>query len=350
MCGTRKVHQVRGIRPGVIQARRLACFCIGCIEGGPCTNLETVGDWMKEHHLDEQVSQPKQRKPPKRGQPVQKKHSQKNKKRKKDSKKKNAPMKRKVLIKKRRTKDTSMPHKNLKAVAQSCTVWHGSTSHQSAEAPGFSASSITQHQDSQTFSPYYQLTIADLGKVLIDGASLELLPTDMDIRNLYPVHVAGDGNCLARCASLFAYGNEDRYMDIKTLMTEEMRSNQGYYVITYSRYVMYSPHFAPGMRLQNKGDILKVYKREVNAAARDGAYCLRNVPSGCLSHCPPETSQVCVSRLWSSCCQGALQHYTPASDRPVCWTTSGNNVDAHSRQKKLDPSNGPQTILCHYYQ
>ena len=45
--GTRKLHSVRGITPGVIQTRSLGCVCSYCItgEGGECSSLPYVGAW-----------------------------------------------------------------------------------------------------------------------------------------------------------------------------------------------------------------------------------------------------------------------------------------------------------------
>lgn len=51
--GTHKIHQVRGISPGVIQARRCACFCVGCVVGSECHETGSIdSEWMPEHSLN----------------------------------------------------------------------------------------------------------------------------------------------------------------------------------------------------------------------------------------------------------------------------------------------------------
>ncbi|XP_052214888.1 uncharacterized protein LOC127833585 [Dreissena polymorpha] len=48
--GTRKVHSIRGISPGVVHTRTLGCACSYCItgEGDVCNNMEYVGEWSEE--------------------------------------------------------------------------------------------------------------------------------------------------------------------------------------------------------------------------------------------------------------------------------------------------------------
>lgn len=47
--GTRSLHSVKGVEPGIVKARELSCFCTTCIEGGEeaCENQMYVGDWTR---------------------------------------------------------------------------------------------------------------------------------------------------------------------------------------------------------------------------------------------------------------------------------------------------------------
>lgn len=44
--GTRLLHAVKGIEPGVIGCRLLSCFCPGCEEDGPCDNDRYTLPWQ----------------------------------------------------------------------------------------------------------------------------------------------------------------------------------------------------------------------------------------------------------------------------------------------------------------
>ncbi|MES9905398.1 MAG: hypothetical protein ABW168_22320 [Sedimenticola sp.] len=45
--GTRQVHSVKGIEPGVIAVRKLSCFCEECIANGLCENSSYVEAWIQ---------------------------------------------------------------------------------------------------------------------------------------------------------------------------------------------------------------------------------------------------------------------------------------------------------------
>ena len=50
--GTQKLHQVRPMRPGVVQGRPFACYCDGCLKGQNCENSDTINrSWGREHAL-----------------------------------------------------------------------------------------------------------------------------------------------------------------------------------------------------------------------------------------------------------------------------------------------------------
>lgn len=52
--GTRKLHCVKGVRPGVIDVREFSClckFCIGLQSEGPCDAVEYTDSWKREDLL-----------------------------------------------------------------------------------------------------------------------------------------------------------------------------------------------------------------------------------------------------------------------------------------------------------
>uniref|UniRef100_A0A8W8LLN3 Uncharacterized protein n=1 Tax=Magallana gigas TaxID=29159 RepID=A0A8W8LLN3_MAGGI len=52
-------------------------------------------------------------------------------------------------------------------------------------------------------------------KRTVDKASMSLVPNDDGLENLFPCLIYGDGKCLPRCGSLFAYGTENKHLDIR---------------------------------------------------------------------------------------------------------------------------------------
>ena len=51
-------------------------------------------------------------------------------------------------------------------------------------------------------------------KRTIDKLSLSLVPDDNYLQDLFPGLIYGDGTCLPRCGSLFAYGTEENHIEI----------------------------------------------------------------------------------------------------------------------------------------
>ena len=114
------------------------------------------------------------------------------------------------------------------------------------------------------------LTIVGLKKE-IDGQSMKLLPTDVEA-GLYPVNIIADGNCLSRCTSLFAYGDESHYKEMKLRLYQEMFIHEEFYTTVYCNLAMYSQHFTQGMKLQSDRDLHSLCKKELKSAEKEGAY------------------------------------------------------------------------------
>ena len=56
--------------------------------------------------------------------------------------------------------------------------------------------------------------------VKLDTSSLDLYPDDVEPK--IPVGIYGDGNCLPRCASSLAFGNEDEFVEMRVWIVIEM--------------------------------------------------------------------------------------------------------------------------------
>ena len=47
--GTRKLHAISSLqKPGSVLKRNLSCFCVGCLEGGECSNATHVDPWLQD--------------------------------------------------------------------------------------------------------------------------------------------------------------------------------------------------------------------------------------------------------------------------------------------------------------
>lgn len=63
----------------------------------------------------------------------------------------------------------------------------------------------------------------------LDYASLSLYPEDAP-KDMVPVHIGSDGNCLPRCGSLFMFGTEDGHTEVRVRTQVELACNEDYYL------------------------------------------------------------------------------------------------------------------------
>ena len=59
----------------------------------------------------------------------------------------------------------------------------------------------------------------------VDSGALDLVPDDLEGSNRYPVCIQGDGNCLARCGSVFAFREQEKWKEIRVRIAVEMALN-----------------------------------------------------------------------------------------------------------------------------
>lgn len=109
-----------------------------------------------------------------------------------------------------------------------------------------------------------------------------------DLQGRLPVVVNGDGNCLPRTASVLAFGNEQRYTEMRCRIIIELIENKETYLSIdhlnkcidlpgnesaslLKTYCMFSEKYIPGTRTTRKA-ITKVFEEEVVAICVDKAY------------------------------------------------------------------------------
>ena len=112
----------------------------------------------------------------------------------------------------------------------------------------------------------------------VDAVSVPLVPPECTY--LTPVAIYGDGNCLPRCASLFAFHTQTKHAEMRVRIIIELVKNEEHYLSadldiggtknSASTFAMFS-EFYKGQRL-NARSIKMLYRREVLTLIKDGTY------------------------------------------------------------------------------
>ena len=115
-----------------------------------------------------------------------------------------------------------------------------------------------------------------------------MVPNDIPLESeveLYPAEIYGDGNCLPRCGSFLAYGNENHHQEIRKRIVLEMIANKAFYLDNKNlkkgkcpngsddvvkTIAMYSSQYTgEGMTYT---DIERIYEKEVLEIMRPGTW------------------------------------------------------------------------------
>ncbi|XP_052227670.1 uncharacterized protein LOC127842276 [Dreissena polymorpha] len=128
-------------------------------------------------------------------------------------------------------------------------------------------------------------------KLEVDFESVVDIPNDINlphgVKDLYPVKVRMDGNCLPSCGSVFAYGTPERCNELRSQIVKELTQNENFYLndtnlqqglgsnhrvrSLSSQFAQYSEYFIPGMNL-NATIIRDIYRKETLSVTKDQAY------------------------------------------------------------------------------
>ena len=111
----------------------------------------------------------------------------------------------------------------------------------------------------------------------IDSAAQTLVPQDAD-SDRFPALIYGDGNCLPRCASVYAYGNEDHYDEMRVRIVQELVLNKEKYLKDKvmkngtARKDHICRHIAAYTAESGCNTIRQTYEAEVVTACRHSSY------------------------------------------------------------------------------
>ena len=312
LTGTRKIHCVKKVRTGVVTSRNLSCFCRACIEedgDSRCENeVAAIVKPFQQHalvsDLELEVS----------GDVKEQKQNTRNRKGKKGIRKRTIIMTDlcesqdvKPNERQRKTRKTeeskeivelSEPQqKNIKKD----NGWEAAFSPQHTERANVFKHIIRRLNACKDFEEFVALSVQYKDDMLsfeiqgkpselyvmqgheVDEMSMDVAPSDLAGNIKYPIKIIGDGNCLPRCGSMLAFGNEDHHLEIRARIVVELALNETVYMndeylrrgvigqggkgkIT-NRYAMYSDQYVPGVHLTDN-IVNIIYQSEVMKCAK----------------------------------------------------------------------------------
>lgn len=112
---------------------------------------------------------------------------------------------------------------------------------------------------------------------------MSLVPNDDGLNSLFPCLIYGDGNCLPRCGSLFAYGTEDKHLNIRArivlhlvkykeiyLNADFIRNDRRKSTNDAPTFAMFSEFFS-GENLTELA-VQRIFEKEVISIRKSGTY------------------------------------------------------------------------------
>lgn len=112
---------------------------------------------------------------------------------------------------------------------------------------------------------------------------MSLVPNDDGLNSLFPCLIYGDGNCLPRCGSLFAYGTEDKHLNIRArivlhlvkykeiyLNADFIRNDRRKSTNDAPTFAMFSEFFS-GENLTELA-VQRIFEKEVFSIRKSGTY------------------------------------------------------------------------------
>lgn len=295
--GTRKIHAVRAISPGIIATRNLTCTCKSCLsEDGSCINGNYVKPWtVRKLNLTVCKTEKKR-----------------------DSRKR-ATRKSTRGGREDKTNDTVASCEDpVKPSVQSSirpasaiNTWHIDSLDErqhyfKSKLEEFTRCNnyreleiIALEIDREITDTYGQITL-DPDFNVVDGhltgdavakQLVDLHTSDYpdQIEGRLPVSVLADGNCLPRSGSVLAFGKEDYHAEIRCRIVVELVKHKGHYLdltqlnkgidlppneakSLLKTYSMYSEQYVPGTRL-TQSVINKVFENETMSVCPNESFC-----------------------------------------------------------------------------
>ena len=120
-------------------------------------------------------------------------------------------------------------------------------------------------------------------KASCDAQALSLMPDDIPLRrDVYPVVVVGDGNCLPRVGSILAFGSEERHAEIRKRIAIELKNHEATYLsdehltsgsnkkLTKSMMAHFSEEYCG--RPMAPDEVQRIYRAEIESITKPASY------------------------------------------------------------------------------
>lgn len=302
--GTRGLHAIRpdAAVHAQLSVKSFSCFCDGCLQTGNCVNSTFTGMWTMARVPVQTSKAGKRKKAPTKmsgssSTVPQSSASQSS---------ENVPTK--EASKSTHSLSSPAQQVQLDQPAQSCST---RSTNQPAQCSSSDAAQTTRKMQSQTpnerklefeqlqqklahassWDAFWSICRATalLDKYLISlqALDIDLFKKDRSAMLLYPsdaprftpIHVYGDGNCLPRCASILAFGDEDQFTEMRVRIAIEMALHRDIYsnpnmssVVANlpKKALLYSEHFV-GQHLTD-GVLDKMFEDEVMGSVKNSQY------------------------------------------------------------------------------
>ncbi|XP_033727671.1 uncharacterized protein LOC117317004 [Pecten maximus] len=276
--GTRQLHSVQSVEPGVVKGRNLSCFCNSCTshnnKSDTCANKAYIHEW-KTHYLNGKRCPPKD---PNSCSKKKKKQTTANEGNTLHDEDKNIP------FTKPRTNNEEESKNQTKDIGNMLENFRKAKNYDELKLMVFSYAKDNENIEVRPNN------IIDGGSFVIDKLAYGLLPDDIPDQGSLklPVCVGADGNCLPRCGSVHAFGLEDKHNEIRARVVIELTKNEDMYLDCKhlargtslvdreaaklpGHYALYSQNYTAG-DIVTENTITRIYHQEVLDISRRNSF------------------------------------------------------------------------------
>ena len=287
---TLKLHSIRSTgQTGVVEKRESSCMCDGCLEGLECQNSHMVLGWEQINLYE------------KRSTPIFNEHWPKNPKhntRERETETVEPPTKRRRKMRSPIIQETPLVETSHQPTPSTSRRNPQPRKKQSKSWIDIGAdfSKCKDYHDVEEevekVKLNHRIVLPDTVQFPIGinsqhDISVDLYPKDAP-KGYVPMQAFGDGNCFPRTISLIAYGDQERYKDIRPRLVVEAVKNKDFYldnqylnldstfdIDLVEYYSITSEHYTTHARTGewSRETIERIYEAEVVSLCQDGSYC-----------------------------------------------------------------------------
>ncbi len=282
---TRQVHHIKRVSAEKVKVKKLSCFCVPCLNEDPkCEEAAFTGEWkelqLRQTHEKAQNDCATVDSEGKETSTRLKRELVKAKEVTEEAKSKATTTIDSILANSKKN-ETPTTLKTEKVKAKKVSEEAKSEPITRIDSILVAIQNITSYNE--LVSKLSKIKLPELGQGMtpgfyeIDEDSLPLVPPG---ESGVPLKIGADGNCFPRCVSLAQYGNEDRHLEMRVRIIEELAKNSEYYLSAKideggkSNSARSFASFGDFYRAQrlSKSMIRKLYEQEILSIMKPGTY------------------------------------------------------------------------------